>query len=249
MKTIVMIQARLASSRLPRKVLQDIEGHSMLARVVNRARQATIPDDVVVATTTESTDDELASVCEKQGWSCFRGSNLDVLDRFYQAASAFDADFLVRVSSDCPLVDPEILDRVVGELVNSSGTLDYAANILVPRTFPHGVDVEALTFEALKKSWTDATDVSCREHVTPWIYQNPDRFRIRNVTNVVDESHYRWTVDTPEDLETVSRICRHFGDTDFRFQDVIEACRQHPEWSHINDHIQQRNVHLQQRAA
>ena len=240
MKTVVIIQARMSSSRLPGKVLLDIAGQPMLAHVISRVRQATIPNGVVIATSTDPEDDELVSVCNRRGWPCFRGSQLDVLDRFYQAASVFSADVVVRVSSDCPLIDPEIIDRVAGGVVNSSGSVDYAANMLPPRTFPRGVDVEAFTFEALARCWHEARNASCREHVTPWIYQNPDRFRILTVTNETDESIYRWTVDVPEDLELVRLIYHHFGASEFQWHDVIEACRQHPQWSVINAHIQQR---------
>ncbi len=240
MKKIVIIQARMSSTRLPEKVLLDIAGEPMLARVINRVQQATFPDEVVVATSTESVDDELAAYCSKRGWPCFRGNNLDVLDRFYHAASAFGADVMVRVSSDCPLIDPDILDRVANAVMNSSGTVDYAANMLPPRTFPRGVDAEAFTFGTLKKCWLEATAESHREHVTPYAYHNPDLFRLAKVTNSADESEYRWTVDTPEDLEIVRRICQELQSSDFRCADVINVCKQHPEWSAINSHVQQK---------
>jgi spore coat polysaccharide biosynthesis protein SpsF len=240
MKKIVIIQARMGSTRLPGKVLLDIAGQPMLARVISRVQQARFPDEVIVATSTESTDDELAAFCSDRGWPCFRGSNLDVLDRFYQAASAFSADILVRVSADCPLIDPDILDRVADAVMSSSGTVDYAANMLPPRTFPRGVDVEAFTFETLKRCWIEATAESHREHVTPYAYRNPDLFRLFKVTNSLDESEYRWTVDAPEDLEIVRRICRQLQGSDFRCADVVEVCRRHPEWADINAHVQQR---------
>jgi len=240
MKKIVIIQARMGSTRLPGKVLLDIAGQPMLARVIKRVQQAQFPDEVVVATSTESQDDQLATFCSQQGWPCFRGSTLDVLDRFYQAASAFAADYLVRVSADCPLIDPDILDLVADAVVNSSGKIDYAANMLPPRTFPRGVDVEAFTFDTLKKTWTEATEDSHREHVTPYVYRNPNLFRIFEVTNTTDESEYRWTVDAPEDLEIVRRICHQLKDRNFRCSDVVNICKRHPEWTDINAHVQQR---------
>ena len=240
MKTIAIIQARMGSSRLPGKVLLDICGQPMLARVVSRVSQASALDEVIVATSTSRDDDQLALFCERYSWSCFRGSQLDVLDRFYRAASAFRADVIVRVSADCPLIDPEITDQVAAAVIYASGQYDYAANMLPPRTFPRGVDVEAFTFEALERTWHEAEDASSREHVTPWIYHNPDRFRVVAIKNDTDESEHRWTVDVPEDLEVVRLIFGHFGSTEFRWRDVVDACRQNPEWFRINAHIQQR---------
>ncbi|MCH2200471.1 MAG: glycosyltransferase family protein [Fuerstiella sp.] len=242
MKTVVIIQARMSSSRLPGKVMIDIAGQPMLARVISRVQQTTIADEIIIATSTEPEDDELAAVCRQHDWPCFRGSHLDVLDRFYQAASAFSADIIVRVSCDCPMIDPDITDRVAGKVINSAGTVDYAANMLPPRTFPRGVDVEAFTFEALSKCWHESHTETCREHVTPYIYLNPDQFRILRVTNATDESCHRWTVDTPEDLELLRLICGHLGDSDFRWLDVVELCKRNPHWSQLNAHIQQRAV-------
>ncbi len=239
-KTVAIIQARLGSCRLPGKVMLDICGQPMLARVVNRLRMASAADEVVVATSTESSDDPLVAMCLSFDWKYYRGSHLDVLDRFYRTATAFDADFIIRVSADCPVIDPDITDRVARSVIDSDGEFEYAANMLPPRTFPRGVDVEAFTMDALRRTWQDARDESSREHVTPWIYRNPDQFRICRVTNETDESDHRWTVDTPEDLQMARLIYSHFGSQDFRWQDVARVCRQHPEWAELNAHIQQR---------
>ncbi len=242
MKTVIIIQARIQSTRLPRKVLQDIAGQSMLQRVVSRARQASIPDEVVIATSTDAADDELAALCRASGWPCFRGSHLDVLDRFYHAAGHFGADVVVRISCDCPLIDPDIMDQVAAPVVQEQSPWNYAANMLEPRTFPRGVDCEAFTFDVLERTWREASDSVCREHVTPWIYRNPDRFRIRSVSQSVDQSAYRWTVDTAEDLELARVVYSHFGHDRFRCADVVRAFEQHPEWTQINAHIRQNLV-------
>ena len=240
MNTVVIIQARMGSTRLPGKVLMDLAGRPMLDRVVSRVRQATLPNHVVVATSTEQGDDELLAACNHFGWPCIRGSHLDVLDRFYQTARLVNADVIVRVTADCPLIDPAIIDQVVEAVTDTSNQVDYAANVLEPRTFPRGLDVEAFTFAALEKSWNEATENSCREHVTPWMYRNPDQFQLKAIVNSTDLSSYRWTVDTQEDLLLARTIFEHFGETDFNWQDVIEAWHSNPQWQQINSHIQQK---------
>ena len=151
MRTIAIIQARMGSTRLPGKVLMDLAGAPLLARVVNRARRATRLDDVVVATTVEPRDTPIAQLCEARGWPCFRGSEADVLDRYYQAAKAFHADVVVRVTSDCPLIDPEVLDHLVEEFLDRQSTLDYAANFLPRPSYPHGLDAEVMWFAVLER--------------------------------------------------------------------------------------------------
>lgn len=240
MKTLVIIQARMGSSRLPGKVLADIAGQPMLAHVVNRVRQARVVDDVIVATSTESKDDALAALCRDRGWSCFRGDHLDVLDRYYQTAAAFDGDVIVRITADCPLIDPELINLVASKVIEANGSVDYCANVLPPRTFPRGLDAEAFTRAALNRCWTEATDSSCREHVTPYIYRNPEEFRMVSCVNETDESGHRWTVDTPEDLQLIRTIFNHFGTQEFRWRDVIAAFKKHPEWLKINEHVQQK---------
>ena len=154
MKIVAIIQARIGSTRLPDKVSADIAGQPMLAHVVNRTRRAKALDAVVVATTTQPADDAIVRVCQKRGWPYFRGSEEDVLDRYYQAASAFLADVIVRITSDCPLIEPEIIDKVVDEFRHYSPAVDYVSNILT-RTFPQGLDVEVMSFDALKKAWQE----------------------------------------------------------------------------------------------
>lgn len=239
-RTVAIIQARLGSTRLPGKVLQDICGQPMLERVVSRVRMTASADEVVIATSTERSDDVLVGICDRRNWAVYRGNHLDVLDRYYRTATAFDADFVIRVSADCPLIDPDITDRVARSVIDSDGQIDYAANMLPPRTFPRGVDVEAFTMDALSRSWQESRDESCREHVTPYIYRNPDLFRICAVTHDSDESDHRWTVDTPEDLQMARLIYSHFRDQEFRWQDVVRLCRENPDWSDLNAHIQQR---------
>jgi len=238
---VAIIQARMGSTRLPGKVLEDLAGEPMLARVVNRTRRAKTLDTVVVATTTQPIDDAIVRLCEKQGWPFFRGSEEDVLDRYYQAATAFQADVIVRITSDCPLIEPEIIDRVVGEFLSHRPEVEYVSNTLV-RTFPRGLDVEVMSFDALERAWQEDSNPSWREHVTSYIWRHLEKFKICNVANDTDYSYMRWTVDTVEDLTFVRKIYNHFQSDNFSWKDVLNLLEMHPEWLEINRPVQQKVV-------
>jgi spore coat polysaccharide biosynthesis protein SpsF len=236
--TTAIIQARMSSTRLPGKVLLDLAGEPMLARVVERARQARSIDRVIVATTVESEDEPIVALCDSRGWSVSRGSRDDVLDRYYQAALADGADPIVRITSDCPVIDSEIIDSVVKRL---DGTADYASNINPRRTFPRGLDVEAFTFAALSTAWREDREATGREHVTPFLYRHPERFRIALVESDRPEAaSHRWSVDTPEDYELLRRIYEHFQVDDFTWLGVLNLLAQHPHWVELNRHIEQK---------
>jgi len=240
-KIIAIIQARMRATRLPGKVLEDLAGQSMLVRVVNRTCLAKNLDAVVVGTTTQLNDDAIMYLCKTQGYPYFRGSEEDVLDRYYQAALAFKADVIVRITSDCPLIEPEIIDKVVNEFLFYYPEVDYVSNTLM-RTFPRGLDVEVMSFDALEKAWQEDDNPAWREHVTPCIYHQPEKFKIRNVANDTDYSHMRWTVDTPDDLTFIRKIYEYFQRDDFTWKEVLHSLGIHPEWMEINRHIQQKAV-------
>ena len=239
--TVAIIQGRMGSTRLDSKVLEDLAGQPMLARVTNRTRRAKALDASVVATTTQPIDDAIVGLCKERGWPFFRGSEEDVLDRYYQAALAFEADVVVRITADCPLIEPEIINWVVSEFVSYQLEVDYMSNSL-ERSFPRGLDVEVMSFDALGKAWREDRDPASREHVTPYIRRNPDKFRIRNVANDIDYSYMRWTVDTIEDLNFVRKIYDHFQSDSFNWREVLHLLETHPEWLEINKHIQQKAV-------
>ncbi|MGB7571727.1 MAG: glycosyltransferase family protein [Methanothrix sp.] len=240
MITIAIIQARMGSSRLPGKALKDIHGRSMLARVVRRAGRSALIDKLVVATTEKKTDDVIVSECDSLGISCFRGSEDDVLDRYYQAARAFSADSIVRITSDCPLIDPEIIDRVVQAFLDIGP--DYASNTIAS-TYPRGLDVEAFTFDALKKAWDEASADFQHVHVTPYIYQHPEQFKILSVSGEENWSNYRWTVDTREDLTLVRAVYEKIDRDDyFSWRDVLELFRKEPNLAELNRHIRQKSL-------
>lgn len=240
MRLVAIVQARMGSSRLPGKALTDIFGRTMLARVVRRARRSALIDRLVVATTEKKADDAIVSECNSLGISCFRGSEDDVLDRYYQAAIAFSADSIVRITSDCPLIDPEIIDRVVQVFLNSG--LDYSSNT-IENTYPRGLDVEVFTFNALEKAWHEASADFQHVHVTPYIYQHPEQFEILSVTCDEDWSHYRWTVDTSEDLALIRAVYAKINRDDlFSWRDVLELFRNDPNLAEVNSHIRQKSL-------
>jgi spore coat polysaccharide biosynthesis protein SpsF len=239
-KVAAIIQARMGSTRLSGKVLAGVGDHPMLWYVIERTRAAETLDKVIVATTTEPADDIIVAFCRQHGVSCFRGSEKDVLDRYYHAARQHDVEIIVRITSDCPLIDPGIVDKTVRSFLAEQP--DYASNSLV-RTYPRGLDTEVMTVRALETAWREARQPYQRSHVTPYIYENPGRFRILSVTGEEDYSAYRWTVDTPEDLELVRAIYARFESKEFFFSDVLRLMEREPELAEINRSIAQKALH------
>lgn len=235
-KNVAIIQARMSSSRLPGKVLQDIAGKPMLAHVVSRTRRAGLVDEVVVATTVDASDDPIEEYCLAQKIEFYRGSLYDVLDRFYQCALEYEADEVVRITADCPLIDPEVVDLTIREFRERG--VDFAANRLPPpwhRTFPIGLDTEVCTMQALERAWKEATEKHEREHVMPYLYSELGRFMVYQVNTQPDYGSMRWTVDTPEDLAFLRRIFEAFpGRDDFSWLEVLELVQAHPELLEIN---------------
>jgi spore coat polysaccharide biosynthesis protein SpsF len=235
-RIVAVVQARMSSRRLPGKVLVAIAGRPMLALVVDRASRAKTLDRVVLATTGGPEDDPVAALCAERGYLCFRGSERDVLDRVYQAARQEEAEVVVRLTGDCPLIDPDVIDHTVREFFRNG--VDFAANRLPPpwhRSYPIGLDVEVCTYTALEQAWREADQPHQREHVMPFLYEEEGRFRTLLVHHEPDYGHLRWTVDTPEDLALVRRIFEHFGGRDdFSWTEVLDLFKRHPELAEIN---------------
>lgn len=238
-RVVAIVQARMASSRLPGKVMAEIEGEPMLARVVDRARRAKSLDDVVVATTTDPGDSEIVQFCERRGITVFQGHPSDVLDRFYRCASSEKADVIVRITGDCPLIDPDLIDLTTRTLMDADPGLDFAANRLPQnRTYPIGLDTEVCSFRTLEVAWNEADQPYQREHVMPFIYENEDRFRTRIVEYEQNLGELRWTIDTPEDLELVRQIYKHFGGRDdFSWLEVLRLFEERPDLAKINAEV------------
>lgn len=239
MTTLIIVQARMTSTRLPGKVLLPLAGEPMLSRLVERLRRVQRADGIVVATTTNTTDDPIAALCAQLDVPCHRGSEHDVLARYADAARLHGADVVVRITSDCPLIDPALIDQVIAAY--AEGGSDYVSNMLPP-TWPYGMAVEVFSADALAQAHAEATQAAEREHVTPFLYWHPERYRLRNVASPVDLSTHRWTVDTPEDYELVSRLFDHLMPThpNFTQANVLQLLEAHPDWIAINQHIQQK---------
>lgn len=238
MKTLAIVQARMGSTRLAGKVLEDIGGRTMLARVVERAERSRLLDGVRVATTTGPEDDAIVEECRQLDVPVHRGSAEDVLDRYRGAAVRFEADPIVRITSDCPLLDPEVLDEAIALFRKEEP--DYASNVTV-RSFPQGLDVEVFRRSALEAAWREATKPYERVHVTPFLYQHPDRFRLTTLRAEADYSEYRWTVDTAEDLVFVRAVySRLRGDGRFGWRDVLQLLEREPQLADLNRHVRQK---------
>jgi spore coat polysaccharide biosynthesis protein SpsF len=241
MKIVAIVQARMGSSRLPRKVLKDLGGATVLDRVLNRLGRSWLIQESVVATTIEPADDAIVEHCERTGRKVFRGSEQDVLDRYYQAAKYVNADVVVRITSDCPVIDPEVTDATVHAFLDRHA--DYASNVLV-RTYPRGLDTEVMTVQALERAWRESTKPYEREHVTPYIYENPQEFKLHGIENDTDCSGHRWTVDTPEDLQLLRAIYERFGGRDdFGWREVLKLVESDPSLAEINRNVVQKAVH------
>ncbi len=241
MRTVAFIQAHMGSSRLPGKVLLDLAGSSVLSRVVARVRRFRRIDEAWVVTSILPVDDVIEKACA--GWKIpvFRGSDADVLDRFYRAARSARADACVRITSDCPLIDPGVSDRVIRAFQEASPPVDYASN-KIPQSFPRGLDTEVFTATALERAWREAKEPYQRAHVTIYLYENPGAFRLLPVTSDVDRAGWRWTVDTAEDLAFVREIYARFAPRDdFSWEEVLELLRREPALTEINRHVIQKD--------
>ena len=240
---VAIVQARVASTRLPGKVLADIEGETMLARVVERAGRASSLDQIAVATTADVDDDPLFALSESKGYVCLRGSTIDVLDRVYRAARKLEADIVVRLTADCPLIAAELIDQTVSAFVHADPPVDFAANRLPDeKSFPVGTDTEVCSIAALEQAWIRAEEPHQREHVMPYLYEEPERFNTLLVKSDTDYSAYRWTVDTAEDLELVRQVYAHFdGRDDFGYQELLDLFAARPELASINLKVEHRS--------
>ncbi|MBW8010250.1 MAG: NTP transferase domain-containing protein [Chloroflexi bacterium] len=238
-KIVTIIQGRMASSRLPGKILEDLGGRPVLGWVVERARRAQRIDEVVVATTSDPSDDPVVEFCKTNGYQYYRGSMNDVLERYYQAAKEFNADVIVRLTADCPLIDSAMIDHTVETFLSTHPPLDFAANRLpMERTVPVGLDIEVCTFSALETAWQQADQPHQREHVMPYFYEHAERFNILHIKNDPDYGHLRWTVDTPEDLMLLRKLVSFFeGRDDFSWQEVLDLYENNPEWAEINAQV------------
>jgi spore coat polysaccharide biosynthesis protein SpsF len=246
MNTVAIIQARVGSTRLPGKVMMDLCGRTVLARVVERLAPCSRLDRIVVATTDSPADRAVADEARRCGVGSFRGEEQDVLDRFYRAALRFEADIIVRITADCPVFDPELLTQMLDRfftLRESPQGVDVVTNTQT-RSFPRGLDAEILPIEALTRAQRKATDASAREHVTPYLYRNRDVFRVFEEISPVDLSMYRWTLDTPDDFRLIEEIYCALDRPGriFTTAEVFDLLERRPELRRINADVRQKHV-------
>ncbi len=240
MKRVAILQARMGSTRLPGKILKPILGKPMLAYQLERLQRCRHIDQLIVASTIIPADDPLATFCEALAIPLYRGSEQDVLARYHDAAIHTAADVIIRLTGDCPLIDPAVVDAVIETYQNTQPEADYVSNTL-ERTFPRGLDVEVFSSAVLEKAHKHATEPHEREHVTPYIYRHPAQFRLRQYRQTQCYSHLRWTVDTPEDFELVEKVITALypSNPDFSQADVLELLDKNPTWASINAHVEQ----------
>lgn len=241
MKIVVVIQARTGSTRLPGKVLMPLAGEPLLARMVQRVRSASTPSEILVATTTSIDDDPIRELCTARGIRCYSGHPDDLLDRHYRAGLETAADAVVKIPSDCPLIDPAVIDQVIGSFLEHPGQFDYVSN-LHPPTWPDGQDVEVITMEALEIAHREASRSMEREHTTPFLWERPDRFRIGNSiwkSGLNYSMSHRWTIDYPEDYAFLAAIYNALYSAAypvFGIDDVLALLENRPDIAGINAH-------------
>ncbi len=238
---VTVVQARRGSSRLPDKVLLPLSSKPLFIRQVERIMASQLKGTLVVATTLNEEDNVIEDMCNKESIYCYRGSSLDLLDRHFQTAKLFGADVVVKIPSDCPLIDPAIIDKTIGYFLEHHGEFDYVSN-LHPATYPDGNDVEVMTMNALGEAWKYASRDLEREHTTPYLWENPDKFRIGNVTaeGRADYSMtHRWTIDYREDYEFIKKVFEALHPTNpwFSMKDVLELLEKNPSLMGINGHL------------
>ena len=228
-----IIQARVSSTRLPGKVLKEVLGKQLLVHLLDRVGKSKRIDKIVIATSEEKSDDPIELIADKMGITCYRGSLIDVLARYYNAAVAVKADHIVRLTGDCPLIDPVIIDEVISFYLD--GKYDYASNVVEP-TFPDGEDVEVMSFASLEMSHNEARLPSHREHVTQYILSNREKFNIGSLKRGEDISSLRWTLDEPADYEFIKRVYEALYESkpDFGLFEVMALLREKPELGRIN---------------
>lgn len=239
----IIIQARMGSTRLPGKILKPIMGRPLLSYLLERVHQVTTPHQLIIATTIDPQSDPIEKLAKEEKILFFRGSEENVLDRYYQTSLLYPAEIIVRLTSDCPLIDPAIIDQALASFQNLNKSVDYLSNTL-KRTFPRGMDIEVFTFDALKAAAEGSRTDYEKEHVTPYIYKHPERFRLINFSQKTDTSQYRLTVDTAEDFLLIRSIIEKLYPKNHKFtlNDILLALDQHPEWLAINSHIKQREA-------
>lgn len=243
MNVVCIMQARVGSTRLPKKVLKEICGKTVLEHDIDRLKRVKNISKIVIATTTEEKDIEIVDEAKRLGITCFRGSETDVLSRYYFAAKENNADAVVRVTSDCPLLDPEVTEATIKYYLDNKDKYDYVSNTL-ERTFPRGLDTEVFSFNVLEKAFKEAKLDRDREHVTAYLYTNKDKFSLGCYKSNEDYSNYRWTLDTEEDFKLINIIYDELykENSIFYMDDILKLYKERKELEYINRDIEQKEI-------
>lgn len=237
-----IIQARMSSTRLPGKVMMEFSGNSLLGHIIKRLSASKTLSKIIVATTVNPSDDRIQQWAEERSILCFRGSEADVLNRYFEAARKFDVKHIARITSDDPFKDPQVIDQVANLYFAES--LDFAYNNKPP-SFAEGLDTEIFSFSALEQANKNATDPFEREHVTQHFYRNPDLFTQKNLQSPIDFSHLRWTIDTPEDMKMAQAVyaALYRPDSVFYASEILALLEKHPEISQINQQVKRSDMY------
>lgn len=243
MKTVIIDQARMTSTRLPGKVMKEVSGKPLLEYQIERLKRANEADELVIATTINDTDQPILELCQRLGVAYYRGSEEDVLSRYYEAATKFGADLVVRVTSDCPLIDPTVANKVIKYYKDNWDNCDYVSNILT-RTYPRGMDTEVFSYKVLQEAFFYAKEQPEREHVTPYICWHPERYKLDNVSHHENQCQHRWTVDQIEDFLLIENIIKALypNNPQFNTTDVLNILKENPEWVELNAGVEQKQI-------
>lgn len=243
MKTEIYVQARMGSTRLPGKVMLPVLNKTLLEYLLERLADVKEADTIAILTTTNPADDNIVSFCKERNILCYRGSEENVLERYFEVAKKRKPDAIIRITSDCPLIDPDIVDKTIKAYKENFPSYDYVSNSL-EHTFPRGLDVEVFSYTALEETFKNAIREDEKEHVTPYIYRHPEKFKLKNIYSDQDLSSLRLTVDTKEDFKLIRLILEHLypQKPHFRLRDILELLRNHPNWIEINANIQQKKL-------
>jgi len=241
MRKLIIAQARMTSTRLPGKVMKIVCGKPLLEHFINRLKRVKSADQIVIATTINDIDNQIVDLCKKLDISYYRGSEEDVLGRYYEAAVEYGGDIIIRITSDCPVIDPDVVDYLIDFYMKNLKKYDYVTNTL-KRTYPRGMDTEIVSFKALKEAHFNAYDPFDREHVTLFIRNRPTQYRRHNIKYSSDLSRYRLTVDTSEDMELIRRIFEslYVENPEFSMKDILSKMAANPDWIKINSYVKQR---------
>ncbi|MFU0784416.1 MAG: 3-deoxy-manno-octulosonate cytidylyltransferase [Thermoanaerobacterium thermosaccharolyticum] len=244
MNVVCIMQARTGSTRLPGKVLKKICGKTVLEHDIDRLKRVKNINKIVVATTILEKDDVIVEEAKRLGVVYFRGSEEDVLSRYYYAAKESNAEVVVRVTSDCPLIDSEVTEKTIQYYLDNKDKYDYVSNT-IDRTYPRGLDTEVFSFKVLERAFIEAKSTRDKEHVTPYIWDNPSIFRLAQYKNEIDYSNLRWTLDTKEDFQLISNIYHKLYSKEgnqFNMSDILSLYKKYPELLKINENIMQKEI-------